>query len=253
MTTFNNMDITAPDNEDADYPADVTDAFQKIDEHDHTSGKGVQVPTAGIEDGAITGAKLDSGIVDDSTIEIDSSTLQVKDGGIDTAQLADGSVETAKIADDAVTTEKMAINYALSSLIINDSISGTSFSSFENGSGTDVEVSITVAGDRDLELSLVSIGGEPTIDPAEVQIQNSSGTVIFDFSFYDTGSTTDYSAGRLRTNTITLEYPPGIFKTIIPAASLSSGAKTFKFRGKTFGGISPSAFIQGAKIMAREL
>lgn len=38
--------------------------------------------------------------VDDSTLQIDSDTLQVKDGGIDTDQLADESVSTDKLASD---------------------------------------------------------------------------------------------------------------------------------------------------------
>ncbi len=56
--------------------------------------------------------------VDDVTIEQDGQTLQVKDGGIDTAQLADnavteakietGAVITSKITDGAVTREKIA-------------------------------------------------------------------------------------------------------------------------------------------------
>lgn len=40
--------------------------FQKIDEHDHTSGKGIQIPTAGIADNAITTAKvLDAAITNE--------------------------------------------------------------------------------------------------------------------------------------------------------------------------------------------
>lgn len=33
-------------------------SFQKIDLHDHTTGKGTQIPTGGIADGAVTSAKL---------------------------------------------------------------------------------------------------------------------------------------------------------------------------------------------------
>jgi hypothetical protein len=34
--------------------------WAKVDQHNHSEGKGVQIPTGGIEDGAITAAKLDA-------------------------------------------------------------------------------------------------------------------------------------------------------------------------------------------------
>jgi hypothetical protein len=40
----------------------LVDNFNKIDLHDHTSGKGVKIPTAGIVDGAITGGTAGSGV-----------------------------------------------------------------------------------------------------------------------------------------------------------------------------------------------
>jgi len=50
--------------------------------------------------------------VDDSTIEINSDTLRVKDAGISAAKLAANSVETAKIANDAVDKDKIAADVA---------------------------------------------------------------------------------------------------------------------------------------------
>lgn len=40
----------------------LADNFSKIDFHDHTPGRGVQIPTEGIFDGAVTAAKLASGL-----------------------------------------------------------------------------------------------------------------------------------------------------------------------------------------------
>jgi len=81
-----------------------------------------QVVTAGITDGAVTSAKIASAVagnglaggagsalsvnVDDSTIEINSDSLRVKDGGIVTAKLADDSVTAAKIGVLTNTTAK---------------------------------------------------------------------------------------------------------------------------------------------------
>lgn len=71
----------------------------KVDAHDHTSGKGVQIPTGGIRDGAVTAAKLDANAVPPSA---------PPDGSVTTAKLADGAVTTPKIADGAVTADKLA-------------------------------------------------------------------------------------------------------------------------------------------------
>jgi len=45
--------------------------------------------------------------VDDTTIEVSSNALRVKDGGVGTAKLADLSVSTAKIANSSVTQAKL--------------------------------------------------------------------------------------------------------------------------------------------------
>jgi hypothetical protein len=68
--------------------AQLADNFSKIDIQDHTPGRGVQIPTDGIADGAITSAKLAPGV-------------------IPTLSLADGIVTTAKLADHAVTPIKL--------------------------------------------------------------------------------------------------------------------------------------------------
>jgi hypothetical protein len=51
---------------------ELKDNFGKIDVHDHTTGKGVQVPTGGIANGAVTLAKLATASVDSTKI-VDAS------------------------------------------------------------------------------------------------------------------------------------------------------------------------------------
>lgn len=58
---------------------ELSNNFVLVDAHDHSTGKGVQVPTGGIANLAVT-----------------------------TAKLADGAVTTAKIADEAITYAKIA-------------------------------------------------------------------------------------------------------------------------------------------------
>jgi hypothetical protein len=59
MQNFPEMDLIAWDQVTDDYDhTELANNFAKINLHDHTSGKGVQIPTEGIEDSAITSAKL---------------------------------------------------------------------------------------------------------------------------------------------------------------------------------------------------
>lgn len=74
----------------------LADNFRKLDEHDHASGKGVQIPTGGIKDGAITRAKLAP------------DTLAIDDDSIDTRHLRDLSVTNAKLGFNSVTESKLA-------------------------------------------------------------------------------------------------------------------------------------------------
>jgi len=69
----------------------LADNWARVDEHDHTSGKGKQILTGAIADGAVTAAKLATGanVPPDSTIT--------------TAKLAAGSVTTSKIASEGWT------------------------------------------------------------------------------------------------------------------------------------------------------
>lgn len=89
----------------------------KLDQHDHTSGKGATITTAAIADGAITSAKLDPGAIPSLSISDGSvteaklaanavTTSKIADGTIATADLADVSVATAKLANNAVTRAK---------------------------------------------------------------------------------------------------------------------------------------------------
>lgn len=53
---------------------ELADNFAAIDQHDHTVGHGVQIPSAGLASGAVTNAKLASGAVDSTKIL--SGTIQ---------------------------------------------------------------------------------------------------------------------------------------------------------------------------------
>ncbi len=60
--------------------------------------------------------------VDDSTIEIDSDTLRLKDAGITTAKLADAQVTNAKLADDSVATANVIDGNITDAKLATDSV-----------------------------------------------------------------------------------------------------------------------------------
>lgn len=69
----------------------LADNWARVDEHDHASGRGKQIPTGGIENGAITAAKLAVG----ANVPPDAS--------ISAAKIATGAVTSAKVASEAFT------------------------------------------------------------------------------------------------------------------------------------------------------
>lgn len=81
-TTTPNMSLTAWDTTADPYDhAQQASNFETIDLHDHSAGKGKQIPTAGLTDAAVTTPKL-------------------ADGAITGAKLADGAVTYAKLGSD---------------------------------------------------------------------------------------------------------------------------------------------------------
>lgn len=83
--------------------------FDAIDGHDHTTGHGIQIPTGGIANLAVSTAKIADNAVTAPKIP-DASITQAKHAkpSVGTPELIDGSVTTAKIVDGAVTAAKLA-------------------------------------------------------------------------------------------------------------------------------------------------
>lgn len=57
-TVTSQMNLVVPSVGDSDYPGSISTSMTLIDAHDHTTTKGVQIPTAGIANAAITKPKL---------------------------------------------------------------------------------------------------------------------------------------------------------------------------------------------------
>ena len=75
---------------------------------------------SGLSGGAASGDATLQVVVDDSTVEIATNTIQVKDDGITSAKLAAGAVDTTALGDDSVTSAKI-----VDGEIVNADISAT--------------------------------------------------------------------------------------------------------------------------------
>lgn len=80
--------------------------FIYLDQHDHSSGKGVPIGNSGlVSTSQSPGAEaVNTNVIRDSAI----TTAKIVDGAITSAKIADGAIVTIDIADNAVTTPKIA-------------------------------------------------------------------------------------------------------------------------------------------------
>lgn len=107
MVTTNNMGLKVWNLvTDAYDHAQIADNWAKVDQHDHSGNRGVQIPTGGIEDGAITNPKRAVSFTatpTDNTV----TTIKIADGAVTTGKIADGAVTTPKIGNGQVTGDKL--------------------------------------------------------------------------------------------------------------------------------------------------
>lgn len=157
-----NMSLVTPGIGDTDYPTSITTTFSLLDAHDHSSGKGLQIPTGGLANSAVTAAKIAVAVAGDGltggagtalAVNPDGSSLEINS---DQVRIKDSGVSTAKIADTAVTPAKMAA--------LGQQISASCGSSFSTSSSsyttvTNLSVSITSTG-RPVLLFIQPAGGD---------------------------------------------------------------------------------------------
>lgn len=110
MFTTANMGMVAWDLGTDPYDhAQLASNFGILDLHNHTLGKGLQIPTDGIANGAITGAKIaGDAVVPTTHIAVDSipqSRLAVDSVG--NSELQDNAVTAANIVDGTITLAKL--------------------------------------------------------------------------------------------------------------------------------------------------
>lgn len=110
--------------------------FSKIDQHDHSSGKGLQIPTGGIADGAVTGAKLSADTI---------TAGKIAEGAVGSSEIQDGAVGAAEIADDSITEEEILDTF-LDKLGVTDSEAIRRGKSIITGEGTRTDTAFGALG-----------------------------------------------------------------------------------------------------------
>jgi len=98
--------VDAPVLNDTDYVDKIKNSLNAIDGHDHSSTKGLQIPTGGIVDGAITNAKVSA------TADIDA----VKVKAISNAKVIQSNATTGRLEASAVTSTELALLSGVTSL-----------------------------------------------------------------------------------------------------------------------------------------
>lgn len=109
MFTTVNMNLVAWDQgTDAYNHGQLASNWQAVDTHDHTVGRGVAIPTGGLQNAAVTTAKIADGAVTASKIPDGSIPgSKIATGAITGSLIADGTIGTADLASGAVTFAKL--------------------------------------------------------------------------------------------------------------------------------------------------
>lgn len=228
-TITSNMGLLVPAVGDTDYPSSVSSSFTSVDNHDHTSGKGVQIPSQGIQDSAVTSGKINNGAV------------------IDT-KLATDSVTTAKIAANAVTRPKLEA--------VGQQISSSSGAFTTNSSSyvdvTNLSVSLTTTG-RPVFIALVPDGSS---NSSAIGVQSTAdGTLGALFKIL--ANSTDLGIIQIGGDAegglsgAAISYPPG---SIMMISTLAAGTYTIKIQATvSIFSASSNAFVNFSKLIAYEL
>lgn len=110
MQSSPNMGLTIWD-QLSDYfnHAELAANFEALDNHDHTSGKGKQLPEGALAPDSVTGANLkDNSVTGNKLVNGSVSAAKLGASVIGSANLQDGAVTSAKVANDAVGLENLS-------------------------------------------------------------------------------------------------------------------------------------------------
>jgi hypothetical protein len=215
--------------------------------------------------------------VDDSTIEISSDNIRVKDLGITTAKINDLAVTSAKIAAGAVGTTQLLDSNVTTAKLANDAVTNaktalTISSSTETVSDTDVGTSSGGSGENDtflcteLQVAITTVGNpvlivlQPTSVPSNITSSDGgSAAASAALTSGSAGMSAAYVLYRGATALAKLtaaSATPSLGQIMyfdIPAAGTYTYSIRVQTRSTTTGQVMTSTTIPGFKLFAQEL
>lgn len=128
-TTYSNMGLTSWNLGADNFSYTDLDAnWAKVDVHDHSTGKGVQIPTAGIADNAVTSAKiLDSAVTSAKIANGTIVSADIASGAVTGGNIAATTIAAGNILDAAVTSRKAKLDIVGTSFSPAQVLTGTAF------------------------------------------------------------------------------------------------------------------------------
>lgn len=124
-TAANILNANSPTigNDKTTFAAIFDASFQAVDEHDHTTGKGVIIRTAALDNLAVTTAKIDNDAVTNAKLADNAvTTSKIVDANVTTVKILDANITTPKLVDNAVTTVKITDLNVTTAKLANDAV-----------------------------------------------------------------------------------------------------------------------------------
>lgn len=185
--------------------------------------------------------------VDDTSVEIVSDTLQVKDLGINAAKIAAGAIDTTKIAASAVTNAKLA-NKSVT-VAAGDGISTTSASINLGASSTlSVDNSVlrttggqTIAGTESFSGSIALTG--TTSDSGLITFSDTVAPTVTTNKLYSVGGALTYDGNALLTSSSSSGH---VDSTIVGRLAVSTAVDTVGDSGIVISGVSNDDIAAGS-------
>ena len=139
-----------------------------------------------------TGSNLDVN-VDDSTIEINTDALRVKDSGITTAKIADSNVTSAKLAANSVTTNAISDANITSDKLATDSVTTAKIADSNITSAKLATNSVTSGAILDANVTSSKLAANAVTTSAVADDAITAAKLAN--KYVDTFSSTDFSSG----------------------------------------------------------
>lgn len=213
-----NMGINKPTSGDTNYVSKIDTALDLIDSHDHSTGKGVQISSSGIANGAVgTNQIADLGV---GTADIAANAVtsaKILDGTITNADLGTDSVTGAVIASQSITTAKLGLSSVTTQIIANDSVSKVKLKALGQTISSDTDASSTITS----YATVITISHDNTAGrPVWVGVIGGTAGNLCYFRASPAPATSNGKVRILRGASVIAEYPVDIGAGAVPCSAI---------------------------------